>query len=105
MATTPEGQLKFKIKEFLKSLGTDCWYFMPVPTGYGRKGIPDFIGCYKGRFFAVETKAPGKKPTAWQKHELSDIDEARGYIITADNFETFSLRFCAIKNHIDGVVT
>ena len=26
----------------------------------------DFLGCYRGRFFAIETKAPGKKPTLRQ---------------------------------------
>ena len=50
--STPEGTVKYKIKEYLKSLAPALWYFMPVPTGYGVRGIPDFVGCYKGRFFA-----------------------------------------------------
>ena len=39
---------------------------MPMQNGMGTLGIPDFIGHYKGFFFAIETKAPGQKPTGLQ---------------------------------------
>ena len=38
----------------------------------------DCIGCYRGRFFAVETKADGKKPTLRQTLELQSIEGAMG---------------------------
>jgi hypothetical protein len=40
--------------------------YMPVPGGFGSPSL-DFIGCAKGRFFAIETKAKGKKLTAQQE--------------------------------------
>lgn len=53
---TPEGKVKKELREYLDSLGDDCWYYMPVPMGYGKRGVPDFIICYKGFFLAPETK-------------------------------------------------
>ncbi|MCI0558764.1 MAG: hypothetical protein MN733_09730, partial [Nitrososphaera sp.] len=46
---TPEGKVKAEIKAGLKALGSDCHFFMPVQTGYGRRAV-DFIGCYRRRF-------------------------------------------------------
>ncbi len=63
---TPEGKLKEEVKAFLSNLDR-CWYFMPVPTGYGVRGIADFIGVWEGRFFSIETKAANGKETPWQK--------------------------------------
>lgn len=86
---TPEGKVKAKIKEYLDSLGEDCWHFNPMMMGYGRKGIPDIVGCYKGHMFAVEIKAPGKKHTItpWQERECRKILKACGIIIVTDNAE------------------
>jgi hypothetical protein len=53
---------------------------MPVQTGYGVNGIPDFICCWKGLFIAIECKAPGKKgaTTPAQRLRLSEIREHGG---------------------------
>lgn len=76
---TPEGIVKEDIKEYLNSLGPDCWYFMPVMMGYGKKGIPDFIICYKGFFLAPETKRPkGGKSQPWQDRTQEEIRAAGG---------------------------
>jgi hypothetical protein len=85
--STPEGKVKAEIKAFLDSLGPDCWYFSPMMMGYGRKGIPDILGCYRGHFFAIETKAPGKlhNTTPWQDKECRGIATAGGGVIVADN--------------------
>lgn len=80
---TPEGKVKDDIMVYLNSLA-DCWYFKPVPIGYGRKGIPDFIGCYKGLFFSIEAKAPGGSMTPWQLKENTSIECAGGCAIVAD---------------------
>jgi penicillin-binding protein-related factor A (putative recombinase) len=40
---------------------------MPVPSGYGESTL-DYIGCYKARFFAIETKKPGGKLTPRQQN-------------------------------------
>lgn len=81
---TPEGQVKADIKRYLEDMG--AWFYAPVPMGYGRKGVPDFLICYKGCFIAVEAKAPGKEKdtTPWQVKELTAIHQAGGcaYVIS-----------------------
>lgn len=41
-------------------------------------GIPDIIGCYRGRFIAFEVKRPGKNPTQLQAYMLGRITRAGG---------------------------
>jgi hypothetical protein len=73
---TPEGKVKKRIDLYLKSLGRDWWGFKPMMMGYGRKGIPDIIGCYKGLFVAIEVKAGEGKLTPWQEVEEREIKES-----------------------------
>jgi hypothetical protein len=63
MATTPEGKVKKAVRQILDR--HDAYYFMPVQAGYGSMGL-DFHCCHLGKAFFIETKAPGKKPTARQ---------------------------------------
>ena len=67
MATTPEGKVKDQIKSVLNKFG--IYYFMPVQNGMGKPGL-DFYCCYRGKFIAIEAKAPGKKPTPRQLNTL-----------------------------------
>jgi pantoate kinase len=57
---------------------------MPIGTGYGNSGVPDFLICHKGRFIAVEAKAGTNKPTALQELHLEKI-RARGGIALVIN--------------------
>jgi hypothetical protein len=84
---TPEAKVKKKIKEILDYY--NAWYFCPAQNGYGRAGIPDFVGCYKGKFFAVEAKAAYNKTTALQDRELKAIADAGGgsFIIREDTLD------------------
>lgn len=75
---TPEGKVKKKLREFLKTLGPEVWCHMPVPTGYSDKGTPDFLICFYGTFLAIETKANGNTPTPLQHLALTNIQKARG---------------------------
>jgi Holliday junction resolvase len=86
MAQTPEGKVKDKVKRLLKKYG--AYYFMPVQSGYGAPTL-DILACYRGIFVAIETKAPGKKPTARQELTIKQIKEARGqvYVIDGDTSE------------------
>lgn len=86
MAVTPEGKVKYKLVKFLNSLEPRPYMFFPVPGGYGRSGIPDIVGCWKGRMFAIECKAPGKagNTTALQRRELQRINEAGGVAFVYD---------------------
>ena len=87
MATTPEGKVKKKVKDYLKSIG--AWYYMPVSNGMGRSGCPDILVCLNGRFMAFETKAPGKinNVTPNQKREIDEISRANGLAHVVDSVE------------------
>lgn len=88
MAKTPEAKVKDKIKAILKAHG--AYYAMPIGTGYGNAGVPDFLCCCNGVFIAIEAKATSKdKPTALQEKNLREIREAGGvtFVIYADNLE------------------
>lgn len=66
---TPEGKVKKKVRVLLDARKPACWYFMAPASVFGRAGIPDFIGVYKGEPFAIETKAGRNSLTALQKME------------------------------------
>jgi Holliday junction resolvase len=77
--TTPEKKVKDTVKKMLDTYG--AYYFMPATGGYGRSGVPDIVGTYKGRFFAVECKAKDNKPTELQMREIKKILDAGGYAV------------------------
>jgi hypothetical protein len=85
MAATPESKVKAKIKAILKE--HRVYYAMPIGTGYGNAGVPDFLCCFNGRFVAIEAKANGGKTTALQDKNLRDIEAAGGItcILNEDN--------------------
>lgn len=67
-----ERDVKAEVKKLLKAHG--AWFFMPSMNGYGRSGVPDFIGCSRsGRFFAIETKFGKNKLSVGQEVELENI--------------------------------
>jgi hypothetical protein len=83
---TPEGKVKKKLIDFLKSLGGDCFYYMPVQNGMGQTGIPDAMAIIKGVPFAFECKAtPKQQPTVLQAYALDRIHKARGFAWVVDN--------------------
>lgn len=85
MANTPEGKVKKKVSAYLRTID-GLWYTMPVPGGYGQSTL-DYLCCYRGRFFAIETKAPGKKPTDRQYYVMEDIRHAGGMTFVVDDEE------------------
>lgn len=76
MADTPEVKVKRKVVATLKEL--KAYYFYPVTGGYGGSGVPDIVGCYKGRFFGIECKAGKNKATALQQKNLDQIRDCGG---------------------------
>lgn len=87
---TPEGKVKKKLIDFLKSLGGDCFYYMPVQNGMGQTGIPDVMAIIKGVPFAFECKAtPKQHPTVLQAYALDCIHKARGvaWVVDCENVE------------------
>jgi hypothetical protein len=76
---TPESAVKTKAKKILEAYET--YFFMPATGGYGRSGVPDIVGCYRGYFFAIECKAGRGKTTALQDRELRNIRNAGGVCV------------------------
>ena len=76
MANTPEAKVKAKIKAILKA--HSIYYAMPIGTGYGNSGVPDFLCCVNGEFLAIEAKAGKGVPTALQEKNMREIGAAGG---------------------------
>lgn len=88
---TPEGKVKQRVRELLEK--HEAYFFFPATGGFGRSGVPDVVGCYRGCFFAVECKAGKGKTTALQERELRNIRKASGvaFVINENNLEELSL--------------
>lgn len=86
MAATPESKVKAKIKAILKE--HNVYYAMPIGTGYGNSGVPDFLCCVNGKFVAIEAKAGKGQATALQLKNLQTINACGGYtlIISETNY-------------------
>lgn len=86
MAETPEAKVKRKIKQMLKSFGSDVYYFMPAMGSFGKAGVPDIIVCAHGSFIGIEVKADKRKnpPTDIQKKNLAEIAAASGAALVID---------------------
>jgi Holliday junction resolvase len=82
MATTPEAKVKKVVAQQLREI--KAYYFYPATGGYGKSGVPDIVGCYKGKFFGIECKAGKNKPTALQEKNLKDITESNGIALVVN---------------------
>lgn len=76
MASTPEVKVKKQIRAALEAHG--AYYAMPIGTGYGNSGVPDFLCCVNGLFFAIEAKAGKGKTTALQDAHIEKIKGCGG---------------------------
>jgi pantoate kinase len=90
MASTPEVKVKKQIRKLLDEAG--AYYAMPIGTGYGNSGVPDFLICHKGRFIAVEAKAGRNKPTALQEMHLQKISDRGGIALVINETNLDLLR-------------
>lgn len=91
MSRTPEGKIKDKVRKLLDEF--PHYRFMPVPSGYGETTL-DFLICYKGRFLAIETKAPSKKVTPRQEMIIRAIELNGGTVlVVSDDTSLARLRF------------
>ena len=82
MGGTPEAKVKRRVSQILKR-ADNCYYFMPVQTGYGSPTL-DYLGGSRGRAFAIETKAPGKKPTVRQHAIIKEMERAEMKVFVID---------------------
>lgn len=87
MAMTPEAKVKKQIRKILDT--TRTYYAMPIGTGYGSSGVPDFLVCHEGHFVGVEAKAGKGKTTALQEDNMRRIRESGGttLVINENNLD------------------
>ena len=79
MAQTPEVKVKSKIKKILTD--HSVYFAMPIGTGYGSSGVPDFLCCVNGNFLAIEAKAGKGTTTALQDKNIREIKESGGMAV------------------------
>ena len=95
MAMTPEAKVKKKVVAVLKEF--EAYYFYPLTGGYGRSGVPDIVGCYRGMFFGIECKAGKNKPTPLQQKNLDDISKLGGLALIVNETNVDEVRTCLMR--------
>ena len=87
-----EKDVKKEIKKVLAEFPSEVFHFMPVPTGYGVQGIPDFVCCVNGYFVGIEAKFGKNKESAWQKKQGAAIQAACGLYLVINDKNVGELR-------------
>lgn len=93
-----EGWVKKQVKKILAKYKPDLWYYMPPASQFGRRGVPDFVICFKGWFITIETKANGNTPTDTQLDIHKLIHKAQGvvWVIDENNLDWLEQALAAI---------
>jgi penicillin-binding protein-related factor A (putative recombinase) len=98
-----ESKFTLEVRKQLESIGEIYAKKIVAAFGMSMAGVPDIIGCYKGRFFAIECKCvslPKRKDTKVMNDlfttdqiiNLSQIEDAKGIALTLIYFD--ELRVC-----------
>ena len=76
----PESKVQSEIMKYIRANG---WYCIKVIKG-NENGISDLLACINGLFISIEVKAekyekdPWKQASAWQKLQITRVEEAGG---------------------------
>jgi glycine cleavage system H lipoate-binding protein len=84
----PESRLVKRCKKWLDDLPHSRW--VKIHGGdspYQEVGISDILGCYLGRFVAIEFKTPGGELSRRQKRFLEEVVRAGGYALVATSLD------------------
>jgi len=91
--TQPEKKVKNSIKKSVLDRFPGTWMYMPVQTGYGQHGIPDFVCCVPvvisqemvgkriGAFVGIEAKTETGKLSKMQSYQINAIADASGVAV------------------------
>mgnify|MGYP001822656678 CR=1 FL=1 len=96
-----EGDVKKEVKKLLTKY--DAWFYMPVQTGYGVHGIPDFVACVSHHFVSIETKFKNNKLSAYQEMQGEKIQDAGGLflVINEGNLDTLDAVLSGLSSLTD----
>lgn len=81
MAQTPEKKVKDWVCKWLDKNFPDHYRYMPVPTGFGRRGVADILCCINGLWISIEVKTEKGKPTKLQELDQDKVIKAGGTAI------------------------
>lgn len=64
-------RVKEAVRKQLRSVG--AYHFFPATGGYGKSGVPDIVGCFRGKFLVsnvrqVTTSLPHYKKRTYRKY-------------------------------------
>lgn len=79
-----ESSLVNAIMRRLKALPSS-WWIKFHGTGFSFAGVPDIIGCVRGRMVCFEVKRVGNKPTRIQRHIHERIRNSGGVVAVVHN--------------------
>lgn len=83
----PEKQFENKIKSIIRKAGGWCFKYWGGSASNGKvftvRGLPDIMGCIRGRFIGIEVKSETGKPSDIQLERLQEIRDAGGVAIVA----------------------
>lgn len=82
-----EKKIEEKIKKFLKE--RNIYFNKNLGTIGQLPGRPDIEAVCRGKYLAIEVKAPGKKMSEAQKVHARKIIKNGGIFILADNYGKF----------------
>lgn len=80
-----EKQIENAIKKYLASKGV--WYIKHHANKFTKVGVPDILGCWKGKFIAIEVKTPVGVLSELQKYNLEAIRNAGGISFVARSLQ------------------
>jgi hypothetical protein len=77
-------------KRVLRDLSTLSNIYVLKTQERGRRGVPDLLVCYKGKFIALELKTETGKVDALQEHILETIVNSGGLacVVIPSSWET-----------------
>jgi hypothetical protein len=81
-----ESTFSRQVQKYVESRG--WWVVKYHASQYTKKGIPDLIACFRGRFVGLELKT-GSSLSQWQIKVGADIMSAGGYwaCVTPDTYQ------------------
>jgi hypothetical protein len=82
---TPEALLTKSIRQLLNSVGIFAWKEWGGPMS--TPGVPDIIGCFKGRLIGIEIKSEKGIVSEYQKEFIDNINRAGGLAFVARSLE------------------
>jgi len=82
---TPEALLTKSIRQLLNSVGIFHWKAWGGPMS--TPGVPDIIGCFKGRMIGIEIKSEKGVVSEYQKEFIENINRAGGLAFVARSLE------------------